>query len=113
MNPLISEGVSPVIPDNKISNYLLDKQHKEGGSKAKYLERKGITEPDVLRDILLRIWQEGKHISTEQTEHGTKHRLQLTISLEHDVHLTLLTVWIITNANAKQANFVTAYPIHL
>ncbi|HEY3931986.1 MAG TPA: hypothetical protein VGM58_06400 [Verrucomicrobiae bacterium] len=66
---------SAIVPERKITHYLLNPAHPAGGSKAWFFLRFGFTVDDwqKLADALLRHARENEVVETEQTPHGWRY----------------------------------------
>jgi hypothetical protein len=63
-----------IIPERKITHYLLNPAHPSGGSRAQFFLRFGFIVPDWKRlaEALLQHARENEVVQTERTIHGTR-----------------------------------------
>jgi hypothetical protein len=83
------------IPTAKITNYLLDVEHREGGPKARFLLRFGFSpdNPEVLREALLTHCATHDVFETEPFEYGIKYRILGAIPSPDGGNPVVLVVW--------------------
>lgn len=100
-----------VVPERKITAYLLRPDHPEGGSKADFLGRFGF-DPDrwaVLEAALLRHGREGEVVREERNAYGTKYEVEGALRSPDGRRPRVLTVWLI-EADEEGPRFVTLNP---
>lgn len=111
------------VEDRKIKEYLLNQNHPDGGSKAKFFLLRGFApeEPEKLREVLLQHARTGQVVKEEETTFGTKYVIQGDVLVEFfagtvtraipavDI-INLQSVWIIAPGTG-QPKLVTAYPM--
>jgi hypothetical protein len=100
-----------IVPNAKISDYLLNEQHPEGGPKAKFFKSFGFDVDDIgqLQTALLRHGRE-REIKTEiATKFGKKFILHCEIATPDTRNPCVVSVWFI-KVQDTQPTFVTAYP---
>ena len=99
-----------IVPESKLTGYLLSASHPEGRHKARFFRSVGfnLDDSDLLRAGLLRLAQ-----STEMEEslfpYGAKYVGVGGLTSPSGVTIPLLTVWILRD-NMPPPLFVTAYP---
>ena len=96
---------------DKVTNYLLNRNHPEGGSKASFFESLGFSYANIsvfieaLKDIPRR-----EHVSnTIQNQFGTKYIIDGILKSPNSRNPQITTVWIIEH-QSKIPKLVTAYP---
>ncbi len=98
-----------VVPERKITHYLLNPDHPEGGSKARYFLRCGYSVDDVdrFRDDLLRL---GRTSDMEEvsTRFGPKYVGVGFVTPPQGGRVQVQTVWILRNGSPPPV-LVTAY----
>ncbi len=101
-----------VVPERKVTHYLLNPAHPAGGSKAWFFLRFGFTvaEWQRLADALLRLARENEVMETEQTVHGQRYVVDGRIVAPDGMPLNIRTAWFIDAAGAAP-RFVTAHPL--
>lgn len=101
-----------VVPEKKITHYLLNPAHPAGGSKAAFFLRFGFTAPEwsQLAHALLRHARENEVVVTEPTPHGTRYVVDGPLSAPGGASLNVRTAWFIDFAG-DAPRFVTAHPI--
>lgn len=101
-----------VVPERKVTHYLLNPAHPAGGSKAAFFLRFGfsVAEWRTLADALLRHATENDVVETEATPHGRRYVVDGPL-LAHDAsELNIRTAWFIDAVGAAP-RFVTAHPL--
>lgn len=100
-----------IIPESKLTDYLLSLSHPIGHSKAVFFNKHGFHEDnhDLFKQQLEKIAQEGQKQEAVLTPFGTKNVIEgkLDSPLGHQV--TIITVWM-ENKEKTQMSLVTAYP---
>jgi hypothetical protein len=101
-----------VVPDGKISGYLLDADHPAGRHKARFFRSLGFRtlDPEALRAALLEHAQNCPVISCLDTLFGRKYLLDGEIYGPDGRSAIMRSVWILTE-NTDCPRFVTAYPV--
>ena len=101
-----------VVPERKVTHYLLNPAHPAGGSKAAFFLRFGFTvsEWSRLADALLRHARENELVATEQTPHGTRYIVDGPLTVPAGASLNVRTAWFIDPAGGAP-RFVTAHPL--
>jgi hypothetical protein len=101
-----------IVPERKVTLYLLNPAHPAGGSKAVFFLRFGFTiaEWQRLADALLRHAQENEVVATEETRHGTRYALDGPLSAPDGTSLNVRSAWFIDTGN-DVPRFVTAHPL--
>lgn len=103
---------SAIVPEQKVTLYLLNPAHPAGGSKAVFFLRFGFTvaEWQRLADALLRHAQENEVVATEETRHGTRYALDGPLGAPDGTSLNVRSAWFIDTGN-DAPRFVTAHPL--
>ena len=107
-------GDKAIVDDAKITDYLLNLRHPDGGPKAKYFFNKGYTldAPEILKRALVEHAKFCQVTKVERTQFGTKYIVEGAIATpkEPEVQLAYIrTVWM-EAAGSNQPKLVTAYP---
>ena len=100
-----------VVPLEKVTAYLLNDAHPEGGGKAAFFRRVGfrVDRPSVLQAALLRLARE-VDVQEVVFEYGLKYVGVGTLDCPNGRRVRLLTVWVMRQAQPPPY-FVTAYPV--
>ncbi len=105
------------IPDDKILKYLLNSNHPQGRSKAKFFINRGFAfqNPHQLREALLRQSLTATLVQTMPHPDGEKLIYKCVVAAPDGTQPCLITVWIrslIGSAGGHRPNqrLVTAYP---
>jgi hypothetical protein len=101
-----------VVPERKVTHYLLNPGHPAGGSKAAFFIGFGYTaaEWQRLAASLLRLAHENEVVEMEQTPHGQRYVVDGRIVAPDGTPLNIRTAWFIDAAGATP-RFVTAHPL--
>ncbi len=102
---------SIVIESNKLTDYLLNINHPDGGIKAKFLIEKKF-DKDSLRNILVKQANEEEVKKVKESGFGTKYILESTVMAPDKKLVLLRSVWIVY-LDQKFIKLITAYPIKL
>jgi hypothetical protein len=98
-----------VIEESKLTEYLLNPNHPDGGVKAKFLiERK--FDKDSFKIALIKQAQGEEVKEIKETEFGTKYIIESEINSPDNKSFFLRSVWIVY-LSEKFVKFITAYPI--
>lgn len=106
----MSDWLDFEIDRDKIHNYLLNPNHKDGWSKAKLLLANGfsISDPGAVADALalhaIRHWP-GRVVTTS---YGEKHVLEGPIQMPNGTSPNMRSIWQIDNGSTV-VRFITAY----
>jgi len=100
-----------VVPEQKITRYLLNPAHPAGGGKASFFLRFGFTVPDWWRlaEALLLHARENEVVETEQTRHGRRFVVDPLTAPDGTI-LNIRTAWYI-HPDSDEPSFVTAHPL--
>ena len=101
-----------VILDEKMSQYLLNLKHPDGGSKAVFFINMGFHKGNLteFRKALHQIAIENDVTSIIENAYGIKYIVEGFLKTKRDFEPFIRTVWIIEN-NQKTPFLITAYPI--
>lgn len=101
-----------IIPQRKITHYLLNPAHIAGGSKASFFLRFGFTPADwqALAKALLNHARENEVAATEQTAHGQRFIIDGPLVAPNGSRLNIRCAWYI-NPGSDAPRFVTAHPL--
>jgi hypothetical protein len=102
---------SAVVPEEKLTKYLLNEAHPEGGPKAKFLKRFGynLSNRDELERALLKLANLGVVSQVKATVFCTKYVVKGRLETPDGRHPSVETVWKIDNGE-EIPKLVTAYP---
>ena len=92
----------------KIERYLLDSDHPDGGSKARFFIQSGF-DSDTLSTALVMHAVENDVIETETTLFGTKYVVEGLMESPLGLRINIRSVWIILNGTTDP-KLITAYP---
>lgn len=95
----------------KLTNYLLDPEHKDGGSKAKFFEQQlAITRKDwtYLQGQLVDGLSNVTYEDVRLDDHGIRFTAYLPVTGRNGATATIETGWIVRHG--ERASFVTAFP---
>lgn len=100
-----------VVPEEKLTKYLLNEQHPEGGPKAVFLKRFGYTSSnrDELKRALLKLAHTGEVSQVKSTVFCTKYIIKGRLETPDGRNPSVETVWKIDNGE-EIPKLVTAYP---
>jgi hypothetical protein len=100
-----------VVPDEKVTKYLLDEYHPQNKGKAKFYEMIGYNKinPQSLAKTLHNLAENGTVTEVEPTARGTKYVVEGSINAPNGRFYQIISVWIIQNTE-KEPRLVTAYP---
>lgn len=101
-----------VVPERKVTHYLLNPAHPAGGSKASFFLRFGfsVAEWQRLADALLRHARENEVVGTEPTPHGRRYVVDGPLLAPDGSELNIRSAWFI-DAGGAAPRFVTAHPL--
>ncbi|NBC10339.1 MAG: hypothetical protein GVY24_01205 [Planctomycetes bacterium] len=99
-----------MINAEKVRDYLLNREHPDGGTKAVWFQSLGYTRDrwPQLADDLRAIARDCESYDTETTVFGLKYRATGSVGRPGHRPGSVLTVWIVENDQPPR--FVTAYP---
>jgi hypothetical protein len=102
---------SAVVPRAKIVGYLLNPQHPDGSSKAKFFESLGfkVEEWQVLAGTLQQIALSYPVVKNVESSHGQKYFIDGAITSPNGGSAQVRTVWIVDQGE-DIPRLVTAYP---
>lgn len=101
-----------VVPDAKISGYLLAVDHPAGRGKAQFFLRPGFRgdQPAVLGTALLQHAASLQASSQQRTPFGVKYLIDGCICSPSGATAQIRSVWFV-DSNERCPRFVTAYPL--
>ncbi len=90
--------------------YLLNVEHKDGGSKARFFLNRGFTleEWEFLAQALRQHGRNQRVTEIIETRHGPKYIVECQVETPDGKNPCILSVWI--KEGMKPMSFVTAYP---
>lgn len=97
-----------VIPEGKVKNYLLNSEHEDGKTKAKFFLDMGF-DADSLTVALLQHATSCEAVKTEETEFGAKYRVEGELPTPTGETPTVLSAWIIREGE-DFPQLTSAYP---
>jgi filamentous hemagglutinin len=99
-----------MVPETKVSDYLLDPNHPVGGAKAKFFKSFGFSRRDssAMAEALANHPLRNAIDETIATEHGSKHVVRCSIATPDGRGPCIVTVWM--KEGDAPARLVTAYP---
>jgi hypothetical protein len=100
-----------IIPDKKISGYLLSPTHPEGAPKAKFLESFGFSRanPSILTQALRAHAAAGTVVNRTATIYGTVYEVHGRIESPDGANPWLLVIWMV-DEGADRPRLITAVP---
>lgn len=100
-----------VVPEEKLTEYLLNELHPEGGPEAKFLKRFGydLSTRDELERALLKLANAGEVSLVKRTIFCTKFVIKGRLDTPNGRNPSVETVWKIDNGE-ESPKLVTAYP---
>ena len=101
-----------VVPERKVTHYLLNPAHPAGGSKAWFFLRFGfnVAEWQRLAEALLRHVRQNEVVETEQTPHGRRYVVEGLLVAPDGTNLNVRSAWYI-DVPGSAPRFVTAHPL--
>ena len=101
-----------LVPEPKISGYLLADDHPAGRSKAQFFSRLGFRkdQPTVLIRALLQHAASNEVSSVSQTRFGAKYLIDGRISGPTGTAVLIKRVWFIEDGE-RSPRFITSYPL--
>jgi hypothetical protein len=107
----IPNADAAVVPEEKLTGYLLNEGHTVGGAKARWFGARGFVRANAseLADALLDLVRSSEEFVTEATRYGAKHVVRGDLSCPDGRVEAIMTVWM-TPVDASSPRLVTAYP---
>ena len=107
----LPHAANATVTEDKITQYLLDINHPDGGSKARFFLSHGYTLTSwFLLAMALRLHGQTHPVSGQRpTTDGTNYRVIGLLTMPDGVTRNIKTVWYI-ETNGTQPRLVTAYP---
>jgi len=101
----------PWIADDKIQDYLLNRDHPRGGSKAAFFIERGFSResPESFRSALVDLAVSNDVAGTEHTAYGVKYTVEDAMDCPDGSTVYLMTVWVV-ELGSERPRLVTAYP---
>lgn len=99
------------VSTSKIKEYLLNRNHPDGGGKAAFFEMMGfsLSASDVFVKSLIQHGARRKLIDTVSTRYGRKYTVSCVLETPNGKNPCVNTVWIV-EPNAREPRLITAYP---
>ena len=106
----IPNARAAVVATEKVRDYLLNRDHPDGGSKAAWLHSLGYTRQEywLLANDLLAIAHNSESYVAETTKFGLKYRVSGELARPGHRPGRVMTVWIVEDDGPPR--LVTAYP---
>lgn len=101
------------VEQSKIVEYLLNREHPDGGSKARFFERFGFQRSEWRRlaDALRRQGRGSEVTAVEESSHGTRYVVEGSMETPTGERPLVRTVWIVEHDRPERTpRLVTAYP---
>ena len=105
----VPNNESAFIPSAKLFGYLLNEEHPDDSSKAKFFKRRGF-DAVSLSDVLILQLRQTEYLAYHDNPYGRKYVLQSEVTSPDGVTFVLRTVWIILNETLSPS-LVTAFPV--
>jgi hypothetical protein len=104
---------SAIVPERKVTLYLLNPAHPAGGSKAKFFAQFGfkITEWEKLSEALLLHGRENEVAIIEKNPCGTRYVVDGILISPNGLRLNIRSAWFINSGGDVRPRFVTAHPL--
>ncbi len=101
-----------IVPERKVTLYLLNPAHPVGGSKAAFFLCFGFTagEWQVLAATLQRHARENEVVETEETPHGIRYAVDGPMKAPGGTSLNVRSAWFM-DPGSDAPRFVTAHPL--
>jgi len=101
-----------LVPERKLTDYLLSMSHPVGRAKARFFRKLGFdtSNTDLLTDELLNLARHEHVVRSNKTEYGTKYVIDGLLSTPRGEEVPIRTVWIIEESGQDVPRFITAYP---
>jgi len=112
MVPSVSKlpnGMRAVVPQAKVTDYLLSETHPQGRFKARFFRSVGFTHAADLTASLLAVARTGVLTARMSTAHGRLYVVDGKVETPTGIPITLRTVWI-QEYGTDSPRLVTAYP---
>ncbi|MDQ3019775.1 MAG: hypothetical protein M3R36_04280 [Bacteroidota bacterium] len=100
---------SIVIEESKLTNYILNANHPDGGVKAKFLIKRRF-DKDSIKTALINQAKNEEVKEVKKSEFGIKYIIESKINSPDGKTFFLRSVWIVY-LNEKFVKFITAYQI--
>ena len=106
----VPQADAAVVEEKKVVGYLLNREHQEGGSKAKFFLKRGFATETwaTFAKALQRHAQTQPVTHSEETEFGTKFQVECQLETPDAMNPCILSVWIIEDDLPPR--LVTAHP---
>ena len=101
-----------IVPERKLTLYLLNPAHPAGGSKAPFFLNFGfaVGQWEVLAETLRRHALENEVVASEETPHGTRYTVDGPLISPTGKSLNICSAWFI-DPGSDVPRFVTAHPL--
>ena len=107
----VPNAVSAIVPERKITGYLLNRVHEKGGPKARFFLGHGYTHEDwqQLTNDLWRHVQTNECTGSRPTWEGTNYEVVGDLTMPDGMTIAVVTVWYIPEGGTRP-QLVTAHP---
>jgi len=107
----LTNSEETVVPNEKLTHYLLSKSHLVGRWKASFFRSIGFNETNVneLKDALLSVANSGEVKSRTTSAFGVKYVVEGKIYAPNGRNVSIQTVWVVESGEIRP-RLVTAYP---
>jgi hypothetical protein len=101
-----------IVPERKITHYLLNPAHPTGRSKARFFQHFGYMADkwQILAENLMRHARENEVVAMEPGRYGTRYVVDGFLTAPDGTCLKIRTAWFI-DLGTDQPRFVTAHPL--
>ena len=101
-----------VVPEQKLTKYLLSETHYVGSAKAKFFRNLGfnVSNADKLNKAFLKIARSSNIKRKRKFEYGINYAVDGTLEAPSGKNVKITTVWFAKTAKSRP-RFVTAYPV--
>jgi hypothetical protein len=107
----LPRNLEAVVPERKLTGYLLSETHSVGRTKAKFFRELGYGEENLIRlkEALIAVAVTSDVTESISTPFGTKYVVDGELDAPAGIRARVRTVWIIESGE-DLPRFVTAYP---
>lgn len=106
---LVPNATWAIIPPGKTTNYLLNDEHPDGGSKARFFKKRRFDEKS-LSEALLNFLRENDFSEIIENQYGKKYVVDGVLPCPDGTTVIVRSIWVIKTSEFYPI-FVTAYPL--
>lgn len=101
-----------IVPERKVTLYLLNRAHPIGGSKAAFFLHHGfaLDQWQVFAERLLRHALENEVVASDENPHGVRYAVDGPLATPAGKSLNIRTAWFIDHGS-ETPRFITAHPL--